>query len=290
MNFAIRLLTVLLLLSNLSNGFGQENDTLNYLFLGHIKKNINGELKVDPRVEGIDMSTYERVWLGGDITGESNLDYKTLEYIDSLFDVSNPSNHWAYGNHDLRNYNDEWLREITGKNTYYAYYENGITTMVLNYAITPTDCEMLNDQFEMIAKVCDTISESSHLIILSHHCTWLNVPGIPSPGQYAHSNFKKWIANCDDKPGEFVSTIYPLLIEVKAKGIEVINILGDSGAYNKGQSMISSDGIHFIASGIDPNTQDLYGPDKVLILNHHPESSYLDWQFHNLDSLYNSFQ
>ena len=54
--------------------------------------------------------------------------------------------------------------------------------------------------------------------------------------------------------------------------------------------MVSNDGIYFIASGIAPATQDENGPDKVLILNHQPESNYLEWEFHNLDSLYESFQ
>ena len=89
-------------------------DTLHYIFLGHIRYN---DHKVDPRVEGIDYNAFDRIWLGGDITIESSLEYKYLQYIDSLFDVSNPSNQWAFGNHDLRSFNDEWLRQITGRNT-----------------------------------------------------------------------------------------------------------------------------------------------------------------------------
>ena len=269
---------------------GQENDTLNYIFLGHIKKEVNGINDIDVRVYGIDFSFFDRIWLGGDITNESNQDYSTLQYIDSIFDVSNPSNHWAFGNHDLRNYNTDWLKEITNKDTYYAYFENGITTMVINYSIPPTDCESLNEQFEMIQNVCDTIEASSHLILISHNCVWQNVPGLPTPGVYAHANLRYWLSNCVDKPADYLSTIYPMLLQVKDKNIEVINILGDTGDYNKGSTMMSSDGIYFIASGIKASTQELRGPDKVLIFNHHPESNYLDWQFHNLDSLYESFQ
>jgi hypothetical protein len=270
-------------------GMSQENDTLKYIFLGHIKLKQNGLDKVDPRVAGLDMSYFDRIWLGGDITDESNLNYETLEYIDSLFDVSNPSNCWAFGNHDQRNYNDEWLRKITGKNSYYTYFENGITTMVVNYGITPADCEQLNDQFNMIKTVCDTISESSHLIILSHYCPWRNVPSLPNPFVYGHSDFKNWIANCDDDAGQFVYSIYPLLKEVKNKGITVINIMGDCGA-TKGRIMESDHGIYFIASGIQANTQDEYGPDRVLLIKHVPANSFLDWEFLNLDSLYATFQ
>jgi len=279
------------LLINTLNLFAQTNiDTLHYIFLGHIKKPIDGLSVVDDRIAGLDYNTYDRIWLGGDITGESGLDYENLEYIDNLFDISNPSNAWAFGNHDLRNFNDEWLRQITGRKTYYAHYENGITTIVLNLAIGPDDCEKLNNQFEMIRNVADTIQNSSHLILLSHHNVWLNVPGLPPPGTYSHSNQKSWIANCYDSPESFVDLIYPLLLQVKEKNITVINILGDAGSGNKGKNMVSDDGIYFIASGINPVTQPIEGPDKVLILDHIPETSELTWQFHNLDSLYLSFQ
>ena len=281
------LFLLLLLTASLS---AQEEDTLKYIFLGHVKLKQNGLDRVDPRVAGLDFSYFDRIWLGGDVTDESNLNYETLQYIDSLFDVSNPSNAWAFGNHDQRNYNDEWLREITEKNSYYAHYENGITTMVVNYAITPADCEQLNDQFAMIQKVCDTITESSHLIILSHYCPWRNVPGLPNPGIYSHTDFKNWIANCYADSGQFVYSIYPLLLEVMDKGITVINIMGDTGGYSKGKVMQSSEGIYFIASGIQASTQDENGPDKVLMIRHLPSTSFLDWEFLNLDSLYSSFQ
>jgi hypothetical protein len=271
-------------------GTCQENDTLSYIFLGHIKLKQNGQDKVDPRIEGIDFSDFDRIWLGGDVTDESNLNYETLNYIDSLFDVSKPSNIWVYGNHDLRNFNEDWLREITGKKTYYAYSENGITTIALNLAINPSDCEKLNDQFEMIKNVCDTIQESSHLIVICHNSVWKDVPGLLPPYVYSQSNLKYWLANCYDKPADFTSIIYPLLLEVKSRGITVLNILGDSGSFNKGVTMLSSDGIFFIASGISSSTQEEYGPDKVLIIKHHPESEFLNWQFHNLDSLYQSYQ
>lgn len=284
------LLTILFVTSIALSSSAQESDTLNYLFLGHIKKKTNGVDDIDPRIKGLDLNTYDRVWLGGDVTDESNLEYTTLQYIDSIFDVSNPANAWAFGNHDQRNYNTDWLREITNKNTYYTHYENGITTIVVNYSIPPSDCESLNDQYQMIKNVCDSIEESSHLIIISHNCVWHAVPGLPSPGEYAHANLKYWISNCFDKPANFSETIYPLLIQVKNKNIEVINVLGDTGNLNKGESMISDQGIYFIASGINASTQVLRGPDKVLIFDHHPESEYLDWNFHNLDSLYTSFQ
>lgn len=276
---------VTFLFSGVQSMLSQSNDTLKYIFIGHPKLKRNGLDKVDPRVEALDLSVYDRVWLGGDITDESNLYYSNLEYIDSLFDVSNPSNHWAFGNHDLRNFNTDWLTEITGKRTFYTHHEKGITTIVLNFAIAPTNCELLNEQYNLIKSVCDTITNSSHLILMSHFCVWENVPGIRRSSLYAHFNLKKWISNCTDKPGDFAYTIYPMLTAVKNRGVEVINIIGDSGSFQKGISMVSSDSIHFIASGIQPNTQPVYGPDKLLIFKHIPNQRKLTWDFHVLDSL-----
>jgi len=278
---------VIIILSNPLQLLAQTNsDTLHYIFLGHIKHAGN---KVDPRVEGIDFAAFDRIWLGGDITIESSIDYKTLEYIDDLFDVSNPSNQWAFGNHDLRSFNDEWIRQITGRKTYNTHFENGITTIVLNLFIAPDNCERLDDQFNMLKNVCDTIQQSSHLIILVHPGVWKDVPGLPNPNKYGHSNQISWIANCYDSSAKFIDVVYPMLLAVKNKGITVINVLGDSGYY-KGSSMISDDGIFFLSSGIDHTTEDINGPDRVLIFDHITETSVLTWQFHNLDSLYLSFQ
>lgn len=268
-----------------------ENDTLHYIFLGHIQRYFPEATEaVDLRIEGIDYSTFDRVWLGGDIAQGTGFDYEILEYVDNLFDVSNQSNAWAFGNHDLRNFNEEWLHQITGRKTYYAHSENGITTIVLNLAIGPDDCEKLNDQFELIENVVDTIQESTHLILLSHHNIWIDVPGLPSPEKYSHSNQIFWIANCYDRPATYIDVIYPLLLRAKDKGITVINILGDTGHGDKGRNMVSSDGVYYIASGIDQRSENTVGPDRVLILDHIPQTAELTWKFHDLDSLYESFQ
>ncbi len=260
-------------------------DTVQYIFLGHIKENRNGEDRVDSRIESLDFSKYQRIWLGGDVTDESNRRFSTLEYIDNLFDVSNPLNHWAFGNHDLRNFNVEWLRKITKKPTFYHHSSDGIVTLVLNLGLNPSNCENLNKQFNLIKSVCDTISKSSHLILLSHYCPWSGIPGLPPPSSYAHSDIKAWIANCSDKPATFKDLIYPLLVKVKNNGVQVINIMGDAGSGNKGRTMKSSDNIYFISSGIDKKTQITNGPDKVLIFKHHVQSRFLDWDFYILDSL-----
>ena len=85
-----------------------------YMFTGHTYQWYTDGSKVDPRLVELDKSVYNRIWLGGDICSEAMLKRSTLEYIDSLFRIHEPWNHYALGNHDTRNGNLEWYREITG--------------------------------------------------------------------------------------------------------------------------------------------------------------------------------
>jgi hypothetical protein len=246
--------------------------------MGHIYKFYTAGNLVDPRVEQLDKSGYEGIWLGGDVCSEATLLYSTIQYIDSLFDLGNPTTYWALGNHDARNGNWEWLKEFSGRDTYYSHYHKGITTIVLNTNLVPTDCENVNRQFRIIRDVCDTIQHSSHLILIHHHGIWRGVPNLPPPATFAQSDFIYWNANCDSVNSTFVRTVYPMLVEVRNRGIEVLCILGDMGGQHF--LMDSQDGIHFMGCGLNETPQ-----DEVLILEYSLSGRTLDYQFHNLDSL-----
>lgn len=257
---------------------GQNQDTLHYLFMGHIYKSYTAGDKVDPRVEQLDRSGYEGIWLGGDVCSEATLLYSTLQYIDSLFDLGSPTTYWALGNHDARNGNYEWLKEFSGRDTYYSHYHKGITAIVMNTNLVPTDCENIERQYKIIGDVCDTIQNSSHLVLINHHGIWRGVPNLPPPAAYAQSDFFFWNANCDSANSTFVNTIYPMLVEVKNRGIEVLCILGDMGGQHF--LMDSEDGIHFMGCGLNETPN-----DEVLILDYIVSTRTLHYQFHNLDSL-----
>ena len=259
----------------------QSQNQKEFIFIGHCYQSGSGGTKVDSRVEQLNLSDYEGVWLGGDVCSEAMLNYSTIQYIDGLFDLGNPETHWALGNHDARNGNWEWYEELSGKETYYAYNNYDITRIVLNTNLVPTNCEMMNEQFDIISSVCDTIQQSKYLILLMHHGLWQDVPGLPSPSTYAQSNLRYWNANCDSVNTNFVDVVYPKLVEVKQRGIEVICILGDMGAGLKKFQAVSEDGIHFLGCGLHHNEPE----DVVLIFNYNTETQLLDYNFHNLDSL-----
>lgn len=252
-----------------------------FLFVGHCSQDGSGGTKVDYRLEQLNFSQYSGVWLGGDVCSEAMLNYSTIYYIDSLFDLGNPETHWALGNHDTRNGNWEWYEEFTGRKTYYTYYSNDITYIVFNTNLVPTNCNMINEQYEIISTVCDTIQQSKYLILLMHHGLWRDVPDLPPPSTYAHSDLRYWNANCDSVNTNFASIVYPILVEVKQRGVDVICVMGDMGASQKKFQMDSVDDIHFLGCGLYKNDPE----DLVLIFNYNTVSQELDYSFHNLDSL-----
>ena len=150
----------------------------------------------------------------------------------------------------------------------------------------------LVSQYALLKSVCDTISAASHLLLLHHHAISLDVPGIPHPWKMANWPYLHWDANCHDPDPSYTAAIYPLLLQVKARGIEVVNVMGDTGFKVKKIEAVSKDGIHYLASGIDnsryardPQQLDTVPKDLVLIFQHHPQRRTLQWQFHDLDSL-----
>ena len=281
------LFVIAFLITGINNTFSQNNlhksETLKYIFMGHTYQLGGGGTRVDERIEQLDLSVYEGIWLGGDICSEATLEYSTIEYLDSLFNLSNPNTYWTFGNHDIRNGNLEWIHEFSGKETFYTHYQNGFTSIILNTNLVPSQCEQLNDQYYMIENVCDTIQQSSHLILLMHHGIWRGVPDLPSPGWYAHSNLMYWNSNCFSVNSTFVNSIYPMLLEVENRGIDVICILGDMGATQKKIDLQSVDSISFLGCGLNGSPE-----DNVLIMEYESETRNLNYHFHNLDSLANS--
>ncbi len=265
-----------------------QSDTLKYFFEGHTYQWHTAGNKVDERLERMDLSGYDGIWLGGDVCSEATLEYTTIEYIDQLFNLKHPNTHWTFGNHDARNGNWNWVEDISGKKTYYTSFYKGITYMLLNTCLTPYDCEKLDDQYRVIVDLCDTIQNSSHLIFIMHHCLWENVPGLPKPYQYAQSNLRYFSFTCKDHKATFFNDIYPRLIEVEKRGVEVICIMGDMGS--KRIDMVSDDGIQFLGTGLnrskytDPIERKNSDSDWFIEFKHVPASKWLGWKFHDLDS------
>lgn len=267
----------------------QTTSNYKYLFTSHTYM---GESIIDTRLIELDKSGYDNIWLGGDICSETLMLRSNLDYLDEHLRIGQPHNYFTLGNHDRRNGNIEYFEEFIGKKAYYADYYNGFTCIVLDTNLDPGDCENLNNQYKIICNVTDTISESSHLIILFHWGLWSGIPGLPEPNIYAHTNLKYWNANCDSTNNNFAKIIYPRLVEVENKGVEVICIMGDMGASYKKFDVVSSDGIQFLGCGLD-NIKYYYEPqqwwakekDVMLEFDHNVTEKSLTWRFVDIDSL-----
>ncbi len=273
-------------------GFGlftQAQNNQKYLFTAHTYM---GETIIDSRLVELDKSGYDHIWLGGDICSETLMGESALVYLQEHLKICEPHNYFCFGNHDRRNGNLDYWESYTGKKSYYADNFNNITVINLDTNLAPDDCENLNNQFDIICNVTDTIEQSSHLILLFHWGLWVDVPGLPAPYTYCHSNLRYWNSNCDSTNNNFVQSIYPKLVEVKNRGIEVICIMGDMGATYKKVDMRSTDDIVFLGCGLynikyrwEDDQWWTYEKDLILELNHNVDEGEFTWTYRDIDSL-----
>ncbi len=283
--------SILFFLSLNLGSFAQKGYNYKYLFTAHTYM---GESTIDTRLVELDKSGYDNIWLGGDICSETLISKSNMDYLNEQLRIGEPHNYFTLGNHDRRNGNLEYFEKFIGKKSYYADYYNGITTIVLDTNLDPSDCENLNNQFKMICNVTDTISKSSHLILLFHWGLWSGIPGLPDPIIYAHTNLIYWNANCDSTNNNFSQMIYPQLVDVKNRGVKVICIMGDMGASYKKVDMRSDDGIIFLGCGLynivysgDEDEWRTKEKDVILEFNHNVANKSLTWNFRDLDSMIN---
>lgn len=276
------------------------NPDRNYLFLGHPYYWEGGGKRVDPRVETMYRDAFDAIWLGGDLCSETTRDIETLPYLDCLFDLDNPLSFWAVGNHDVRNGNIHYITETTNRRLFYTHHHEGITYVILMTGSSPKEsddihCERKRLQAEMFHHILDTISHSSHLILLTHHNIWGNIEQIQCErtANACSQWFDVYCGSNQDFRGEF----YQKLQDVQLKGINIIAVAGDGGQFSKGYEYVDQFGIHYLVSGIN-NSYDLdnpsdyiaaqnfnTNPDSVLIFKHYPTYRELSWSFVGFDSL-----
>lgn len=249
--------------------------TYTYLHLSHTRIKDTLEQRVDPRVEEIDFEQFDLLMLGGDLTYDASAKKETLNYLDTLFNLSDEDVLWSIGNHD--DSNREYIKETTKRPTSYAYHKNGITFLVLD---TQNEidwkCNLDETQVKLIEQVADTISSSSHLIVLTHNLLWL----LGHPELRAHTdmeNLFNWTSNKGVWESNWKEKVLPRLQDVYWKGIEVICLAGDIGNSARTFEFFAADGITYLASGIKPIDENV----KMLLFRHEPPELY--WEFVKLE-------
>ncbi len=276
--FKLIVFIIVILLPLFSCKMNTKGDKL-YIFLGHIYKH-NAFDKVDKRVERINFKKYDKIFLGGDVCVKTSADRSTLKYVDNLFDLSSPDTYWAIGNHDILDGNPEMIKEFTNRNLFYSEFTDGLTILVLD---TYLENSILNEQYNLFSEVCDTISKSSHLLVLMHNVVWDSVSTDFSGDDFANGNYPHW--HCRTEPIDyFYHSMYPKLTDVQNRGIQVICISGDLGQREIKHFQYRTDtGIWFLGSGISNNPKYSNGEKCMyLVLHNNIENRDVSWEFKKL--------
>ena len=112
-------------------------------------------------------------------------------------------------------------------------------------------------------------------------------------GQQANAD-ASWVNLSCTPLNQFVWSLYPKLIDVQNRGVQVVVISGDGGQYGKKYAYQSPDGIEFYISGVNnsfdmsiENLVDKFNtnPDSVLIFTHDLAQKRLHANFHKLTDL-----
>jgi hypothetical protein len=199
--------------------------------------------------------------------------------VDSIFNLGDTNTLWSLGNHDYADL--DRIQEYTGRPVYYAYHRNGITFLVLDTQDSLSN--ITGRQKELFQNVADTISESSHLILLHHKLIWMfgdpylqpQIPYISNAGLGESTCFSCIHEN------NFYRDIYPELLQTEDRGVEVICIAGDIGFRTNQFEYLTPEGIQFLASGIEAGRSS----NMALRFHHDPGMKELNWEFVPLSSL-----
>jgi hypothetical protein len=258
--------------------YAQSDSLIKFIFIPHPRSADREVQSVVAEIENIDFTKYDGTMLGGDLTYYTTRDTSTLVYLDDIFDLSNPNTLWSLGNHDLEG-GRNLITHFTGRESYYSYNRNGVTFMVLDTELDANSFSstfIKGDQLQMVKNVCDTIVESSTLILLHHRFMWMigNDYFIPMLDSMAASSRSMDTTN-------FYSEIYPLLQKVKNKGIPVHVFGGDRSDLNVVYS--PEDSITFYAARL---RDDLPGNvNNAIILKYNLQSKELSTDFAALANL-----
>ena len=246
-----------------------------YLHIGHPRLDINPGM--DSVIEAIDYLGYDMLLLGGDLAYLTSLDEPTMNHIDSIFDLGSLNTLWALGNHDYSNV--ELVSEYTGREPYYAYYQNGITFLVLDTQDSVS--QVIGDQLNFVKSVLDTLSHSHHLVLLHHQLIWLS--GDAALESVANSVSNGPLGTCSYciHDNNFYTDVYPKLVGIRQNGTTVICIGGDIGSKAKLFEHYTEDNIVFLGSGIKAETEGNLG----LVFSHNLTSGALTWEFQPVESL-----
>jgi calcineurin-like phosphoesterase family protein len=277
---AVLLLFSFLILLIVSCGEEQyDKDNATYLHIAHTRSYSEAKDQLMTAAETLDYSKYDVLMLGGDLVFESTGKPETLEYLDTVFDLSNPHTLWTLGNHDYHNH-PEWIPETTGRPNAYAFQKYGITYLVFDSQ--EDNCNTSGKQKKLLEETLKSLkSGTTHLIVLHHKLLWMLDNGSLQGRVDAVANGGAGGCFHCIPQNDFYKEVYPKLVKVQKKGVQVICIAGDIGVKVNEFEYQTPEGIYFLASGLKDGGAD----NRVLLFQHDIKNKKLDWKFEKLSSL-----
>ncbi|GAB5417295.1 MAG: hypothetical protein Crog4KO_28770 [Crocinitomicaceae bacterium] len=243
--------------------------TVQYLHIGRMRGFTNPQ--IDPVAANINFDNYDMLWLGGDLAASSSMDMSTMNVLHDVFNLADPNTLWSLGNHD---YHDlSLVQQYTLRPTSYTTHKNGITFLVLDTQDNYSNID--GSQLALFNSVMDTISESSHLVVLHHKLIWMYDHPVLESQINAISNGEFGSCFYCLNPNNFYTDLYPRLVDAEQSGIEVICVGGDIGAFTKTFEYRTLDGIDFLASGLFYLSEE----NKALVFTHYLERDSLVWEY-----------
>jgi hypothetical protein len=251
--------------------YSQSDSILKFILVPHPRSEDRVHQTVLPAIERIDFSKYDMTLLGGDLTYYTSINRVSMDYCDSLFDLGSPNTLWTMGNHDLNN--KSLIREYTGRQSFYSYYRDSVTFLVLDVELNANgfvSSFIIGDQLNMIKNVCDTISKSRLLVVLHGRILWM----------IGNDDFNTRIDSVAESTRQldttnFYQDVYPQLQKAKSKGVQVICLGGDKSKINI--EYPAEDSITFFTSTMAPEFADSI--NNVMIFSYNKITNKLNHEY-----------
>ncbi len=252
--------------------------TNQYLFLGHPRSDWPGEI-VQRDVERIDFAAYDLLLLGGDYTWSGTGTRATVDYLDAVLNLSAPTTLAALGNHDTSH--KDYFTDVTGRPRYYAFETNGVTFVVLD--TTDDSRNILGGELQMLTNTINAIPPNSQLVIVHHHIIWL---ADYSPLAHLQGSPLLAASSANLSGLNFFEVVYPLLLQARAKGVEVLCLAGDRTGSTTEEFFIDHttvEGVRFVAAGLQDGLP--ANLRTVVVLEHEVTGGTLTCNFKHLADL-----
>lgn len=258
----------------------QNQNIVKFIHISHTRTDY--EKQIDNEAKSIDYSEYDLTLLGGDLCLLTSENTEILNYVDSIFDLSNFKTLWTLGNHDYWDKEQkeqlDRIKMVTKRNNYYSYKYKNIVFLVID---TQEDySNIYGEQLNYVDSVIENTTDAEIFILLHHKLIWMYNSELESKISKVSN------ANLGDElyclnPNNFYEDIYPKLVNLRKKGTEVICLGGDIGVIANEFFYKTPDGIFFIASGIDW----LSSEKKALIFEYDTIQNTLKWNYQELYKL-----